>query len=329
MTLEFVSALEEVPLSEWEALHAAQARPSPFLSPRFLLPWWRAFGRGCEVRVARLAPRESPAEALLFLCRCGTGGWTFLGGDQVADYLDALVAEGREERFWREFLTRGLPALGGGPLRLPGLVDGTPALSVLPRLCGEAGIPCSVSEMDRAPYIGLPGSFEAYLEGLGKKARHELRRKMRRAAEMLPGLSLRVTRSAEELPRDIESFIGLHRRSHPDKARFMDDRMASFFREVAERFLAAGDLRLAFLSSGGRDVASVFQFRAGRSLLLYNSGYDPAHRAANPGLVLIARCIEEAVAGGVPEYDFLRGTERYKYDLGGVDRAVYVLTVSR
>jgi CelD/BcsL family acetyltransferase involved in cellulose biosynthesis len=30
---------------------------------------------------------------------------------------------------------------------------------------------------------------------------------------------------------------------------------------------------------------------------------------------------------GAREYDFLRGTERYKYDLGGVDRVVYRVTV--
>jgi len=328
VTLELLSRLEEVPLPEWEALHAAQARPSPFLSPRFLLPWRRAFGEGCEVRVARFAPAGGPAEGLLFLCRCSEGGWTFLGGEQVADYLDALVAPGREERFWREFLSRGLPAPGGGPLRLPGLVEGTPAVSVLPRLCGEMGIPCAVEEMDRAPFVALPGSFDAYLEGLGKKERHELRRKMRRAGEMLPGLAFRVTRTAEELARDLPSFIELHRKSHPEKERFMDDRMASFFREVAERFLAEDRLRLAFLSFDGGDAAAVFQFRANGSLLLYNSGYDPAHRAANPGLVLIARCIGDAMAEGIPEYDFLRGTERYKYDLGGADRVVYRLTVS-
>jgi len=326
--VEILSAPEDVPLAEWEALHAAQLRPSPFLSPRFLLPWRRAFGEGCEVRVARFAPPVGPAEGLLFLCRCGEGGWTFLGGEQVADYLDALVAPGREEPFWREFLSRGIPVLGGGPLRLPGLVDGTPALSVIPRVCRELGVPCAVEEMDRAPFIGLPGTFDGYLERLGGKGRHELRRKMRRAAELLPGLSYRVTRTAEELARDIPSFVDLHRRSHPEKERFMDDRMASFFREVAEGFLAGGSLRLAFLTFDGGDAASVFQFRAGGSLLLYNSGYDPAHRTANPGLVLIARCIEEAVAEGAQEYDFLRGKERYKYDLGGVDRVVHLLTVS-
>jgi len=108
----------------------------------------------------------------------------------------------------------------------------------------------------------------------------------------------------------------------------MDEAMATFFREVAEGFLASGRLRLAFLSTQGVDVASVFQFRTDGALLLYNSGYDPAHREASPGLVLIARSIGQAVDEGCAEYDFLRGTERYKNDLGGVDRLVYRLTVS-
>ena len=108
----------------------------------------------------------------------------------------------------------------------------------------------------------------------------------------------------------------------------MDDAMATFFREIAEGFLASGRLRLAFLSTRGVDVASVFQFRTAGAFLLYNSGYDPAHREANPGLVLIARSIGQAIAEGCSEYDFLRGTERYKYGLGGVDRVVYRLTVS-
>lgn len=108
----------------------------------------------------------------------------------------------------------------------------------------------------------------------------------------------------------------------------MDESMATFFREVAEGFLASGRLRLEFLSSQGVDVASVFQFRTDGGLLLYNSGYDPKLRAANPGLVLLARSIGQAIDEGFREYDFLRGTERYKYDLGGVDRVVYRLTVS-
>jgi CelD/BcsL family acetyltransferase involved in cellulose biosynthesis len=320
--------LADVPVAGWEDLHGRGPRASPFLSPRFLLPWNRAFGRGCDVRVARWAPDGGPEEGLLFLCRCGEGGWSFLGGEKVADYLDALVAPLHAEAFWREFIDRGLPELGGGPLKFPGLVEGTPALSLLPSICRERGLSCSVEEMDRAPFVSLPGSFDEYLERLGKKERHELRRKMRRAGELLPGLAFRVTRTPAELASDLPSFLELHRKSHPGKDAFMDGTMAAFFREVAEGFIASGRLRLAFLSTQGADVASVFQFRTDGATLLYNSGYDPAHRAANPGLVLIARSIGQAIDEGCAEYDFLRGTERYKYDLGGVDRVVYRLTVS-
>jgi CelD/BcsL family acetyltransferase involved in cellulose biosynthesis len=328
VSLAIAHRLADVPVAGWEELHDRGPRTSPFLSHRFLLPWYRALGRGCDVRVARWTPGNGPDEGLLFLCRCERGGWTFLGGEQVADYLGALVAPGRAEAFWREFLERGLPALGGGPLRLPGLMEGTPALSLLPSICREMGLSCSVEEMDKAPFVSLPGTFEEYLGRLVTKERHELRRKMRRAAELLPGLAFRVTRTTDELASDLPSFVGLLRKSHPAKETFMDEAMATFFREVAEGFLASGRLRLAFLSAQGVDVASVFQFRTDGALLLYNSGYDPKLRAANPGLVLIARSIGQAIGEGCSEYDFLRGTERYKYDLGGVDRGIYRLTVS-
>jgi CelD/BcsL family acetyltransferase involved in cellulose biosynthesis len=328
VSLAIAHRLDDVPVAAWEDLHGKGSPSSPFLSPRFLLPWHRAFGRGCDVRVARWAPDGGPDEGLLFLCRCGEAGWTFLGGEKVADYLDALVPPRSAGAFWTAFLERGLPTLGGGPLRLPGLVEGTTALSLLPPICRTMGISCSVEEMDRAPFVALPGSFEEYLERLGGKERHELRRKMRRAGELLPDLAFRVTRTPGELANDLPSFVALHRKSHPEKEAFMDGTMAAFFREVAEGFLASGHLRLAFLSTGGTDVASVFQFLTGGATLLYNSGYDPSLRAANPGLVLIARCIGQAVDEGCAEYDFLRGTERYKYDLGGVDRVVYRLTVS-
>ncbi|MBE0607040.1 MAG: GNAT family N-acetyltransferase [Deltaproteobacteria bacterium] len=328
MTLAIAHHLADIPVAGWEDLHGGRTRASPFLSPRFLNPWYRAFGRGFDVRVARWTRDDGVDEGLLFLCRHEEGGWTFLGGEQVADYLDALVAPGSDERFWREFLEQGLPALGGGPLTLPGLVEGTPALSLLPSICGEIGLSCSVEEMDRAPFVSLPASFDEYVERLGSKERHELRRKMRRAGDLLPGFAVRTTRTPDELAQDLPSFVKLLRKSHPAKEAFMDGAMEVFFREVAEGFLASGRLRLAFLSSQGVDVASVFQFRTDGALLLYNSGYDPQLRAANPGLVLIARCIRQAIEEGCPEYGFLRGTGRYKYDLGGVDRVVYRLTVS-
>lgn len=330
MALSWTERLEEVSAEEWDAVLSRSSRPAPFLSRRFLVPWARTFASGHDKRVCRWQ-RGGRAEGFLFLCRCGVGpGWELLGGEQVSDSLDAVVAAGSEAQFWRELLAdeRGVP-FPGEPLRLPNLVEGSPTLSVLPELCAEAGVAFRLEEMDRAPFVPLPGGFEEYLGLLGRKERHELRRKLRRGAEAMPRLAYRVTSARGELDRDFASFVSLHRRSNPEKERFMDDRMERFFREVAEGFFSAGRLRLAFLSDGETDLAAAFHLEWDGAILLYNSGFDPRVREISPGLILLARCIEDAIRRGCREYDFLRGRERYKYDLGGRDRIVYRATIRR
>lgn len=323
MGLTRMDRMEDVSAEEWDLVLSRSVRPSPFLSRHFMVPWAKTFAAGREKRIYRWA-RGGDASGFLFLCLCGAeGGWELLGGEQVSDSLDAVVVSGGEEEFWSEFLGASREMLSARPLLLPNLVEGSPTIDCLPRLCEEHGYLFGQEEMDRSPYVPLPPSFEDYLSLLGKKERHELRRKIRRAEDAAQGVFFRLTRTAEEFERDFPSFLALHRKSQSEKAAFMDDRMEGFFRETAEGFFSAGRLRLAFLSGGNGDMASAFQIEWNGSLLLYNSGFDPARREASPGVVLLARCIEDAIRQGFREYDFLRGRERYKYDLGGRDRRVY------
>ncbi len=327
MAFTWSERLEDVSAADWDSVLLASDRPSPFLSRQFLIPWARAFAAGRAVRIGRWE-RDGRTRGLVFLCRrTESPGWELMGGQEVSDALDAAVVSGAEAEFWDAFLRSSRDLLAEGPLSLPNLVAGAPSLAVLPGLCDALGLAVSVEESDRSPFIPLAASYESYIEGLGKKDRHELRRKVRRAAEALPGLSFRVVETREDLSRDFPSFVALHRKSHADKRDFMDGRMEGFFRETAEAFLAAGQLRLAFLSAGPDDVAAAFQLSWRGAMLLYNSGFDPERRAASPGLVLVARCIEDAIRLGMREYDFLRGRERYKYDLGGRDRIVFRATV--
>lgn len=320
----FIERMEDVSRKEWDDVLARSYRPSPFFSPRFLIPWSNAFAPDRPLRIARWE-REGRARGFLFLCRrAGGDGWELLGGEEVSDSLDAVVIAGEEGTFWAEFLRAAPGSLGPGMLHLPNLVEGSPSLALLPGICGELGIGLLLEESDRSPFLALPGSFEEYVGRLGKKERHELRRKLRRAGESDPALSFRVTGTSEELARDFHSFVSLHRSSHPEKRRFMDERMERFFLGVAEEFFGADRLRLAFLRGGKGDIAAAFQIESGGTIYLYNSGFDPeAAAGTSPGLVLLARCIEDAIGRGLREYDFLRGRERYKYDLGGRDRAVY------
>ncbi|MGA7105779.1 MAG: GNAT family N-acetyltransferase [Candidatus Deferrimicrobiaceae bacterium] len=322
--------MEDISEEEWDFVLSRSFRPSPFLSRHFLAPWAKTFASGHSKRIYRWV-RNGEASGFLFLCLCDDeAGWELLGGEKVSDSLDAIVVSGGEAGFWSEFLSRSRDLFSSRPLLLPNLVDGSPSIACLPRVCAELGYSFRLEEMDRSPYVPLPSSFEEYLGLLGTKERHELRRKIRRASAAVPGLSFRVTRTREEFEQDFPLFIALHRLSHTEKAEFMDDGMAGFFRDMAEGFLSTGRLRLVFLSGEGAVMASALQIEWNGALLLYNSGFDPNYREVSPGLVLLARCIEDAIRQGYREYDFLRGRERYKYDLGGRDRIVYraILRVS-
>jgi CelD/BcsL family acetyltransferase involved in cellulose biosynthesis len=323
MGLSWTDRMEDISGEEWDFVLSRSFRPSPFLSRHFLAPWARTFASGHSKRIYRWV-RNGETAGFLFLCLCDDeAGWELLGGEQVSDSLDAVVVSGGEAGFWSEFLSRSRDLLSTRPLLLPNLVEGSPSIACLPRVCAELGYSFRLEEMDRSPYVPLPSSFEEYLRLLGTKERHELRRKIRRASAAAPGLSFRVTQTREEFEQDFPSFIALHRLSHTGKAEFMDDRMAGFFRDMAEGFLSSGRLRLVSLSGEGVVMASALQIEWDGALLLYNSGFDPNYREVSPGLVLLARCIEDAIRHGFREYDFLRGKERYKYDLGGRDRIVY------
>jgi hypothetical protein len=45
--------------------------------------------------------------------------------------------------------------------------------------------------------------------------------------------------------------------------------------------------------------------------------------------LLKAFCIQEAIEGGKARFDFLRGREPYKYDLGGVDTPLYRVRIRK
>ncbi len=90
-----------------------------------------------------------------------------------------------------------------------------------------------------------------------------------------------------------------------------------------------GLVRLSFVELDGARVAGLLAFDAGDALLLYNSGYDPALAHASVGIVSKALLLREAIAEGKRWFDFLRGAEPYKYDLGGKDYEVHTLTVRR
>ncbi|MBU1322832.1 GNAT family N-acetyltransferase, partial [Patescibacteria group bacterium] len=122
-------------------------------------------------------------------------------------------------------------------------------------------------------------------------------------------------------------FVRLHRLSDPKKNKFMSEPMAEFFKDVYEAKIPGWQGRLDFLKIEGKFAAGIISFVSQDEWWLYNSGYDPEFSFYSAGLLLKAFSIKQAIEDGKKKYDFLRGGERYKYELGGKDLQLYRIEI--
>lgn len=184
-----------------------------------------------------------------------------------------------------------------------------------------------------SPYILLPDSWEIYLESLERTDRKELKRKFKRLDTISHifrciDSSLAALRSGgaegdTSLIGEFDEFVKLHRLSDVSKNQFMTESMKSFFWDLLSLKIPGWQQKLAFLDIEGKPAASVFYFESEKEILLYNSGYDPEQKFYSVGLLLIASLIKKSIEGHKSKFDFLRGNERYKYDLGAKDERLF------
>lgn len=316
--------LETVGASVWAALHARTRLRSPFLTWIWQTEWTRAFAAGRRLEIWRVEDNHELV-ALLPLYEAEPGVWRILGGVDVSDYLDLMVPAGREEEAW----TALLGARAAAPVQwdLHAVPAVSPTVTVLPALAPAFGLSGAATVEERCPVLPLPASWEAYLEALPGKDRHELTRKIRRLAREVPDAHPSCATSRADVDNRFGDFLDLHRRSRAGKARFMDARMEGFFRRVAAAFAELALARLWFLDAASGPLAAFLILEWDGTVGVYNSGFHPDRAALAPGLVLLGHVIRDAIARGRQRFDFLRGEERYKYDFGPTPEDVYRVTI--
>ena len=164
--------------------------------------------------------------------------------------------------------------------------------------------------------LGLPATGEEWLQSLGKKDRHEVRRKRRRYEEAMGGIEITAS-GVSALGR----FGDLHRTAPGAKGSFMTPEMEAFFGSL----LRDADAIIHELVGQGRTVAAAFGFETADAYYYYNSAFDADARSLSPGIVLISELIEQQIQRGAVVFDFLKGAESYKYRLGARPRDLYVI----
>jgi CelD/BcsL family acetyltransferase involved in cellulose biosynthesis len=329
-----IEVLETNPYSEtlvreWEALLSRSRFRTPFHTPLWIEIWLKHFGRSLEGKVILF---RAPEGALLavgaFSTSPGDGGQqglTLLGSTDVCDYRDLVIASGREEETF-DALGRFFGEGPWGYLEFNGISEFSPTAQFLPPLMQSFGFQVVQEVEELALYLDLPPTWEMFLERLGSKDRHELRRKMRRMEREASG-EISGVEGSLPLFKKMEIFFDLHRKSRKDKAEFMSKEMEAFFRDLSMPFEERGWLNLSFLKVGGKEVAALFSFDFAGTEYIYNSGYDPQFAQFSPGIVLAAYCIRRAIDNGMASFNFLRGREDYKYHLGGKEEKIFRIRV--
>ncbi len=281
----------------------AAPRTGPFPFRPFLETVWKH--RTDRTSELVLATTKDSAVALAV----SEGGLVqFAGEADLTDYHSPIGTD------TADLLAVALSEQGGKAFRFDSLpLEATTGVALA---LDNLGAHATVTEHEGTAVLDLPPTFDEWLMGIGKKERHEVRRKRRRfEAEFGP---------AKIVPGDPDSFTAfcsMHRESDGAKGAFMTDAMEQYFSDLVSN---AGAVVHALVCEG-RTLATAFGWETDDGYYFYNSAFDPSAAFASPGVVLFSSMIEAEILRGAKVFDFLKGDESYKFRHGAGARPLFVV----
>ena len=359
-------SVAEIPRETWDALAARNPWATPFSGWAFQRAWWDAYSANAHEEtlvVCGTGRTDEPIAIVPLMHRHEVepgDAWThtkmrhgadldltpvpptatavFFGASYHADYATILADPAdlpSVAAALADYLATPSDRRPWDVVDLRRLRCGDPAADALAVALGareiEAGWTLTVEREDVCPVLQLPegADMDGYLATLGKKTRHEIRRKVRRAEAIG---EIRLEDAMDPLAH-LESFIELHQKRWGADGLFPDtpggEQSRVLFRRLFELHGADGPLRLSFLSVGGRRIAAGIHIETPDGYLYYNAGIDPDARDLSPGVLMIYAYVRHALATGLRRIDFLRGDEPYKYEWGAVDEPIQRVLVRR
>jgi len=292
---------------------------SVFVLPGWLQVWWQTFEPEAELYLRAVRQKDKIIGIAPLLIRDKTA--SIIGSADVCDYLDFIVASGKERDFFSELLD-DLKQKGVSHLDLRLLRPDSTVLTDLVAVAQNRKYEVLCHEEGVSVELDLPSTWDEYLATLAKKQRHEVKRKLRRLWEA-GDVSYRCIEVSQGVGDFMGTFLKLFSLSRKEKANFMTARMESFFRLLAEAMAEIGLLRFGILELNALPVAMIMRFDYNDVVYLYNSAYDPKYSYLSVGLLSKVLCIKESIQSGRKKWDFLKGGEPYKYHIGGKEVPLY------
>jgi CelD/BcsL family acetyltransferase involved in cellulose biosynthesis len=322
--------------SPWHAVFNSSEDRNVFLTWEWAHTWWRHFhGRDRLCVVVVHEGSNVVAIAPLLDTFFGLFGRRMLVGigQETADYGGFLLGDQPEATgelildYLEERLARG------HAVNLTRLREGSRLLLLLRRRFPPSRPgPTLVQELiEDYPYLDLTKSEDPARHVSALEKRNDVRRRLRRLRERHDvGFVYRATP-----PRmAVEGFLTLHEerwasKNHPPSGIFVSNKGRVFVLDVAEALDSSELLRVSFVTADGVPIAARFGFECGGTYVGMKSAFDPAFASFAPGHLIVALLLEEMVARGLHEFDFLRGGGEHKDAWANGRRTVGYWTLRR
>jgi len=325
--LTVASRLEVIPLeqlvtdatlhSAWRRLASDVPDASYFQTPDWIVSWWETVGDRPS-GTAALVSEGSRLTGLFALAKTkerltGRLPWQIrvisnAGSGSGTDHAGWLAIDGAETALAGWLRTMSPILLKGIPLKMGESLDGR------------------LVEMQRCPRVMISDAPDLMSGKLAKTLRNAQRRLARE------GIEFSWKGPGEVEAADLEMLYHLNelRRSDTgDNPVFDAPQRRAFHERMLDWGDEGGGTALLMAARGDDVVGVLYGFRWRDTFAYYQIGWDPEYRQLSLGSVLVMEAIDECSRQGIAVFDFLRGTEDYKYRFGATDLLEGTFVVGR
>jgi CelD/BcsL family acetyltransferase involved in cellulose biosynthesis len=295
-----------------------------FTLPVWLRVWWQYFASDAELYLRSVMNNDKIIGIAPLQIKEGIA--SIIGSINVCDYQDFIISPGDERDFFNTLLNdlkqKGVKKLHLGTFR----PDSTIAHHLIP-ISNDHEYQVDCFQTDVSSDITLPSTWDEYLNLLESKQRHELKRKMRHLHEF-GDIVYKSISDRPLIPDTIDTFLDLFPESRRDKAEFLTSNIKNFFRSLAISLSENNRVGFGVLESAGRPLAMVMYFDYNNNIYLYNSAYVSEYKSFSVGMISKALCLQDSILKGKHKFDFLKGSEKYKFNLGGKEIPLYCCEIT-
>jgi CelD/BcsL family acetyltransferase involved in cellulose biosynthesis len=302
--IEDLAGLEAI-APAWDELAALD--PTPFALSAWYAAWWEGYGEGLRMRVCTVREGDELV-GLLPLCAAGGRLQSMANVESCvcrplardADALARLAAAALGERY--------------DLLEVKRLPEGDPGIAALGEAASRARRLHLVESDITSPIVDTAGTLEQYNRDTKSKWHKNLWRLYRKLVREHDA-ELRLIEPPTDLGPELTEGFAVESsgwKRAQGSAILSRPENEVFYRRLAERFHARGELRVSTISIGGRMVAWDLGILHGNRLYSPKSGFLEEFKPLAPGLVLELATIERCFERGIEAHELLGSDEAYK-----------------